>query len=179
MKLAVRTQQVLQEEAGVANVIDPLAGSYYVESLTRDLEERIWDYFTTIEDMGGIVEALNTGWLFNEMSKAFNKRRRDQESGEEKVIGVNCYTVDDEEPAPPFRTNPEAAEVEKERLEKLRKERDNDKVEKLLDDLKQVCEKRDNVLPVVSELTAAGATLGEITNVYREVWGIWQLPFVA
>ncbi|MDY6793954.1 MAG: methylmalonyl-CoA mutase family protein [Actinomycetota bacterium] len=179
VRLAVRTQEVIQEETGVTSVIDPLAGSYYVESLTRELEDRIWEYFTTIEEMGGIVEALNTGWLFNEMSKAFNKRRRDQESGEEKVIGVNCYVAEGEVPAPPFRTNPRAEEIEIARLEKLRDERDGDEVERLLDELRGVCEARENVLPKVSELTAAGATLGEITSVYREIWGIWQLPFVA
>lgn len=179
VRLAVRTQELIQEETGVANVVDPLAGSYYVEALTRELEERIWDYFMRIEEMGGVVEALNTGWLFNEMSKAFNKRRRDQESGEERVIGVNCYVIEGEEPTPPFRTNPLAAEVEKERLRDLRAQRDNRRVAALLDQLRGVCERRENVLPVVSELTAAGATLGEITGVYREVWGIWQLPFVA
>jgi methylmalonyl-CoA mutase N-terminal domain/subunit len=176
--LAVRTQELIQEETGVTGVIDPLAGSYYVEALTSELEERIWDYFMRIEEMGGVVEALNTGWLFNEMSKAFNKRRRDQESGEERIIGVNCYAMD-EEPHPPFRTNPIAAQIESERLETLRSERDGAKVEKLLDRLRKVCEERENVLPVVSELTDAGATLGEITSVYREIWGIWQLPFVA
>lgn len=179
VRLAVRTQEALQEETGVGSVIDPLAGSYYVEALTRELEERIWDYFLKIEEMGGVVEALNTGWLFGEMSKAFNKRRRDQESGEEKVIGVNCYVLEDEQPTPPFRTNPRAAEIEKERLRRLREERDNRRVASLLDQLRRVCERRENVLPVVNELTAAGATLGEITSVYREMWGIWQLPFVA
>lgn len=179
VRLAVRTQEVLQDETGVGDVIDPLGGSYYVEALTRELEERIWDYFLRIEEMGGIVEALSTGWLFGEMSKAFNKRRRDQESGKEKVIGVNCYVLEDEEPLPPFRTNPRAAEIEKERLRRLREERDNVKVAALLDRLRKVCEERENVLPTVMELTAAGATLGEITSVYREVWGIWQLPFVA
>ncbi|MBN2025903.1 MAG: methylmalonyl-CoA mutase [Actinobacteria bacterium] len=179
VRLAVRTQELIQEETGAANVVDPLAGSYYVESLTRELEERIWDYFMRIEEMGGVVEALNTGWLFNEMSKAFNKRRRDQESGEERIIGVNCYVMEGEEATPPFRTNPRAAEIEKDRLKKLRQDRDESKVAGLLDQLREVCEKRENVLPVVSELTMAGASLGEITGVYREVWGIWQLPFVA
>ncbi|RJP31236.1 MAG: methylmalonyl-CoA mutase [Actinobacteria bacterium] len=179
VRLAVRTQELIQEETGVTSVVDPLAGSYYVEALTRELEERIWDYFMRIEEMGGVVEALNTGWLFNEMSKAFNKRRRDQESGDERIIGVNCYVMEDEEATPPFRTNPRAAEVEKDRLADLRRERDESKVAALLNQLREVCEKRENVLPVVSELTAAGATLGEITGVYREIWGIWQLPFVA
>ncbi|MEW6553023.1 MAG: methylmalonyl-CoA mutase family protein [Actinomycetota bacterium] len=179
VRLAVRTQELIQEETGVASVVDPLAGSYYVESLTRELEERIWEYFMRIEEMGGVVEALNTGWLFNEMSKAFNKRRRDQESGRESIIGVNCYVMEGEDPTPPFRTNPRAAEIEKKRLADLRAERDNAKVSVLLDQLRSVCEKRENVLPVVRELTAAGASLGEITGVYREIWGIWQLPFVA
>ncbi len=179
VRLAVRTQELIQEETGVTAVVDPLAGSYYVESLTRELEERIWDYFMRIEEMGGVVEALNTGWLFNEMSKAFNKRRRDQESGAESIIGVNCYTLEGEEPTPPFRTNPRASEIEKERLVDLRNDRDEAKVFALLDQLRGVCERRENVLPVVSELTAAGASLGEITGVYREIWGIWQLPFVA
>jgi methylmalonyl-CoA mutase N-terminal domain/subunit len=179
VRLAVRTQELIQEETGVTAAVDPLAGSYYVEALTRELEERIWDYFMRIEEMGGVVEALNTGWLFNEMSKAFNKRRRDQESGKESIVGVNCYTLEDEEPTPPFRTNPKAAEIEKERLEDLRKQRDEGLVADLLDRLRGVCEKRENVLPVVRELTAAGASLGEITGIYREIWGIWQLPFVA
>ncbi len=179
VRLAVRTQELIQEETGVGSVVDPLAGSYYLEALTSELEQRIWDYFMRIEEMGGVVEALNTGWLFNEMSKAFNKRRRDQESGKESVVGLNCYTIEGEELTPPFRTNPEAAEIEKRRLADLRKERDGVKVKDLLDQLRGVCERRENVLPVVTELTAAGASLGEITGVYREIWGIWQLPFVA
>lgn len=179
VRLAVRTQELIQEETGVASVVDPMAGSYYVEALTKELEERIWEYFMRIEEMGGVVEALNTGWLFNEMSKAFNKRRHDQESGKESIIGVNCYTLEGEEPTPPFRTNPNAADIEKERLEQLRSDRNEAEVARLLDRLRKVCEARENVLPVVTELTAAGASLGEITGVYREIWGIWQLPFVA
>jgi methylmalonyl-CoA mutase N-terminal domain/subunit len=177
--LAVRTQELIQEETGVANVIDPLAGSYYVEALTAELEERIWDYFLKIEEAGGVVEALRSGWLFREMSEAFHKRRRDQESGVEKIVGVNCYVKKEEKPPPAFRVNPRAAEIEIERLRRLREERDNRKVKNLLDELRGVCERRENVLPVVSQLTAAGATLGEITDVYREIWGLWDLPIVA
>lgn len=177
--LAVRTQQVLREEAGIGDVIDPLGGSYYVEALTDELEQRIWKYFESIEEAGGIVEALKSGWLYREMNKAFEKRRKSVESGEEKVIGVNCCVLDDEEPCVPFRTNPKAAEVEIDRLEKLRSERDNQKVAGLLDELRRVCEKRENVLPVVMELTGEGASVGEITNTFREIWGLWDVPMMG
>lgn len=177
--LAVRTQQLLQEETGVADVIDPLGGSYYIEALTEELEHRIWDYFEKIESAGGIVEALKSGWLYREMGKAFERRRRGVESGEEAVLGVNRYTVEDKEPCPPFRTNPRAAEIEIDRLNKLRAERDNQKVERLKDELRRVCEKRDNVMPVVMELTREGASTGEVTNIYREMWGLWDVPMMA
>ncbi|MFH1151375.1 MAG: methylmalonyl-CoA mutase family protein [Actinomycetota bacterium] len=177
--LAVRTQQVIREETGVTDVIDPLGGSYYIEALTEELEHRIWEYFLEIEEAGGIVAALNSGWLYREMNKAFDKRRKAVESGEEKVIGVNTFVVDEEEPCPPFRTNPDAARIEIERLEKLRVERDNQKVAGLLDELKRVCETRENVLPVVSRLTAEGASVGEITNTFREMWGLWDCPMMG
>ncbi len=176
--LAVRTQQVLREEAGVGNVIDPLGGSYLIEALTEELEHRIWEYFEKIEDAGGIVEALKSGWLYRMMNKAFEKRRKAIESGEEKVIGVNCYVME-EEPHPPFKTNPRAAEIEIERLNKLRAERDNLKIKSLLDELRRVCEKKENVLPVVMELTREGATVGEITNTFREMWGLWDVPMMG
>ncbi len=178
VRLAVRTQEVIQDETGVPNVIDPLGGSYYIESLTEELEHRIWDYFEKIEAAGGLVEVLKSGWLYAEMRKAFDRRRRRIESGEEKVVGVNCYTME-EEPHPPFRTNPRAAEIEIERLNKLRKERDNSRVESLKDDLRRVCEKNENVMPVVMELAKEGASVGEITNVYREIWGLWDAPMMG
>lgn len=175
--LAVRTQQVLRNETGVGSVVDPLAGSYYVEYLTARLEEMIWDYFLKIEEHGGIIRALDSGWVHAEMAEAFHKRRRAQESGEDRIVGVNCFTAEEaEECAPSFRINPEAGRIELERLRKLRAERDGALVDKLRDELRGVCERGENVLPVVSQLTAAGASLGEIANVYREVWGIWQAP---
>ncbi len=174
--LAVRTQQVLREETGVASVVDPLAGSYYVEHLTARLEEMIWEYFLRIEEQGGIIRALQSGWVHGEMAEAFHKRRRDQESGRERVVGVNCHVQECEEPPPSFRINPDAGRIELERLRRLRRERDNRLVERLKDELRGVCERDENVLPVVYRLTAAGASLGEIADIYREVWGVWQAP---
>jgi methylmalonyl-CoA mutase N-terminal domain/subunit len=174
--LAVRTQQVLREETGVASVVDPLAGSYYVEHLTARLQEMIRDYLERIEAQGGIIKALQSGWVHAEMAEAFHKRRRDQESGKEKVVGVNCFVQEEEERPPSFRINPEAGRIELERLRRLREERDNALVGRLKDELRRVCERAENVLPVVYELTAAGASLGEIADVYREIWGVWQAP---
>ena len=178
--LAVRTQEVLQEESGITNTIDPLAGSYYVESLTNELEGRILEYMGKIEAEGGVVGALDSGWLHREMGQAFLKRREAIESGEERVIGVNCYTMEEEKlSVKPFRINPEAAEIEIQKLQKLRAERDNGKVQKLLDELRKVTDEGKNVMPVVMELTSEGATVGEITGVYREVLGTWTVPIAV
>jgi methylmalonyl-CoA mutase (EC 5.4.99.2) len=127
--LAVRTQELILEEIGVANTVDPLAGSYYVESLTSEIEKRVWSYLDKIEAEGGIVKTLETGWLYREMNNAFQKRQSNIESGKEAVIGVNRYVAESEPPYKVFRTNLKAREIELERLRKLKAERDNDKVE--------------------------------------------------
>ena len=176
VKLAVKTQLVIREETGVTDTIDPLAGSYYVEWLTNEIEKRILSYMGEIEAQGGFVKTLENGWIFNEMAKAFNKRQKALTSGEEKFVGLNYFTTKEEPVVTPFRTNPRAAEIEIERLKILRKERNNNRIATLLDDLRRVCERKENVMPTVMELTAEGATLGEITKVYREIWGVWELP---
>ncbi|RLG31298.1 hypothetical protein DRN98_06650 [Methanosarcinales archaeon] len=179
VKLALRTQQILQEETGVANTIDPLAGSYYVEWLTDEIEERVWKYLDRMEKGGGnVVKLLENGWLYREMAEAFHKRQKAIDEGEERVIGVNCYLSSEEEPPIVFRTNERSGEIERERLRKLRERRDSRKVEELLDVLRRVCDRGENVLPAVMDLTAAGATLGEICDVYREVLGTWTPPIV-
>ncbi|GAB4330603.1 MAG: methylmalonyl-CoA mutase family protein [Promethearchaeota archaeon] len=174
--IALRTQQVISEETGVTNVIDPLGGSYYVEWLTDELEERIWKYLDKLEGVGGVVKALESGWLYQEMRDAFQKRQRAVETGEETVIGVNKHVIDEPHPECVFRTNPRAAEIEQKRLNDLKKRRDNAKVEQLLDRLRSAFESGENVMAVVMELTKEGATLGEICDVYREIGGVWNPP---
>lgn len=174
--VALRTQHILQEETRVANTIDPLGGSYYVEWLTKEIEERIWRYMGEIDAVGGFIKAIETGWAYNEMTKAFYKRQKAVEGGEEKIVGVNCYVTDERFGIKPFRTNPLAAEVEKERVRKLKKGRDNNKIEKLLGKLKESCYREENVMPALMELTNGGATLSEVCDVYREVWGTWEAP---
>jgi methylmalonyl-CoA mutase N-terminal domain/subunit len=176
--LAVRTQLVLKEESRIGSVIDPMGGSYYVEWLTDEIEERVWAYLDKIAQAGGIVKALESGWIYREMGEAFHKRRKAVESGEERVIGVNCYTSEEEEPIKVFRTNPDAARVEQERIAKLKASRDNNKIEELLGKLRGVCEREENVLPIVVDLMGKGATIAEVCNTYRDVWGEWKQPIV-
>ncbi len=177
--LALRTQQVIAEETRVTNTIDPLAGSYYVEWLTDEIEERVWKYLDKIEAHGGIVGGLESGWLFSEMRDAFHRRQTNIEEGREKVIGVNIYVTEEEPHTQVFRTNPRAAEIEIERIKKLRARRDNKKVQEFLDELRNVCDRGENVMPVIMEATKEGATLGEICDVYREVWGTWSPPMLT
>lgn len=180
VKLAVRTQQVIMEETGVVDTIDPLAGSYYVEWLTGEIETRILDYMQEIETQGGFVKALASGWLHGEMQKAFNERQNAIAEGRETVIGINSHQENDrEETYAPFKTNALAAGVEKERLVKLRKERNSQKILVLLDRLRADCTENKNVMPTVMELMGEGATLGEVAGVYREIWGIWDLPIAV
>ncbi|HBQ29431.1 hypothetical protein HX99_02520 [Peptococcaceae bacterium SCADC1_2_3] len=176
VRIAIRTQQAIQEETGIIDTIDPLAGSYYVEWITNEMENRILGYMKEIEAQGGFIKALINGWLYKEMRKAFNERQRSIVESKERIIGVNCHVIKEEERHVPFKTNPWAADIEKERLRKLREERDNQKIAVLKDRLRRDCEKNKNVMPSVMGLTAEGATLGEIANIYREIWGIWELP---
>ncbi|MBD3212994.1 MAG: methylmalonyl-CoA mutase [Candidatus Lokiarchaeota archaeon] len=174
--IALRTQQVISDETRITNTVDPLAGSYYVEWLTDEIEEKVWNYMDKIEKVGSIDKALSTGWLYKEMRDAFHKRQKKMETGEEITLGVNKYPVPYDEVTDVFRTNDEAMKIEKERVERLKKRRDNDKLEEILDKLRTVCEKEENVMPVVMEATKEGATVGEVCDIYREIWGIWEPP---
>jgi len=174
--LALRTQQVIQDETRVPNTIDPLAGSYFIEWLTDELEERVWSYMDKIEKVGNIAKALDTGWLYKEMRDAFTRRQNRIEKGEEIVLGVNKFSVPYDQTTTVFRTNKDAVKIEQERIINLRKRRDNAKLETLFDKLRKVCENEENVMPIMMEITKEGATVGEICDIYREVWGIWEPP---
>lgn len=174
--LAIRTQQLIEDETNVTHVIDPLAGSYYVESLTDEIEKRVWDYLETIGEKGGITACLETGWLYKEMRDAFNRRRLRIESQEEIMIGLNKHREEPDMSCEVFRTNSQSTDIECERLRKLKEKRHNQRLETLLSKLKTACEKGDNVMPIMMDATREGATIGEVTGVYRDVWGIWEPP---
>jgi len=174
--IALRTQQVIADEARITNTVDPLAGSYFIEWLTDEVEERVWKYLDRIFKVGSIDKALSSGWLYKEMRDAFQKRRKKLETGDEIMLGVNKYNVPYDDCTDVFRTNKKAINIEIERIEKLKARRDNAKLERLLDKLRDVCEKEENVMPIIMEATKEGATVQEICDVYREVWGLWEPP---
>jgi len=174
--IALRTQQVISDETRITNTIDPLAGSYYIEWLTDEIEERVWKYIDKINNVGNIAKALSSGFLYKEMRDAFHKRQGRLEKAEEIMLGINKYPVPYDDVTDVFRTNKEAVRIEQERIRKLKERRDNAKLEKLLDQLRNVCDKEENVMPIIMEATKEGATVGEICDIYREIWGIWDPP---
>lgn len=177
--LSIRTQQIAQNDINITNVADPLGGSYYVEWLTDELEKRAWGYLAEIESRGGLVACVESGWVHQEFAKAMNEQARAIELGEKKVVGLNCHKMDHEPyDVPIFYPDPESTgQVQKEKLERLKRERDNHRLGKILDTLKKVTDGGENVMPTVMEAVKAGATVGEICNGWREMYGIWKIPF--
>ena len=177
--LALRTQQVAQLETNITNVVDPLGGSYYIEWLTNEVEKRAWQYLEEIERAGGLVKAIESGWLYTEFTKAMVEHQMKIESGERKIVGVNCFQGNPEPfPGRIFRPNPKAGEIQSGKLRKLRQERDNRAVEKALDRIRRDTESDVNVMPAVMDAVKSYCTVGEICNVWRNIYGIWKLPIV-
>jgi methylmalonyl-CoA mutase N-terminal domain/subunit len=175
-RIALRTQQIIAYETGVTDTVDPLAGSYYVEYLTNELERRAREYLERIDAMGGAVRAIETGWMQQEIQAAAWAYQQDVESGREVVVGVNRFRDDDEEPKLIFRVDPRAAEVQRERLAELRRERDAAAVERSLARLRAAAEGDDNLMPPLLEAVKSYATLGEICGVLRAVFGDYRAP---
>jgi methylmalonyl-CoA mutase N-terminal domain/subunit len=177
--LSIRTQQIAQFETNITRVVDPLGGSYYLESLTNELETLAWEYLNKIEAQGGLVAAIESGWVHNEWRKSMEEYARHINKDRTAVVGVNCFQMD-EEPydVPVFRPDPEAAKIQVAKLEKLRKTRNNEKVKKTLEKLEKVSQSEKNVMPEVLEAVEARATLGEICDVWRRLYSIWTDPVV-
>jgi methylmalonyl-CoA mutase N-terminal domain/subunit len=173
--IALRTQQILQHETNVTATVDPLGGSYFVESLTNEMEQRVLDYLTQIEKQGGLVAAVANGWVHEQIADSAFKYQRAIEAKEMQVVGVNCYTMADESPVELF-CDPETGPGQKTKLQELRKRRDNLAVEKALADVRQSCCQLDNVMPAVIRAVQAAATEGEITAIFRQEWGSWDPP---
>jgi methylmalonyl-CoA mutase N-terminal domain/subunit len=178
--LSIRTQQIAQLETGITKVVDPLGGSFFLENLTNELEERAWEYLRKIEDQGGLVNAIESGWVHREWREAMEKYAKRISTGETPIVGVNCYQIEDEPfNFPVFRPDPRASEIVSSKLKALRKSRNNLRVENALRELRRVSERGENVMPAVMEAVRAKATLGEICNVWRDLYSIWSEPLTG
>ncbi len=177
VQIALRTQQIIAEETGVVNTIDPLAGSYFVEALTNEMEEKAWEYIHKIDEMGGMVAAIEKGFPQLEISDAAYKFQRQIDAAEKIMIGVNKYNVENEEVDIPLIEIDETVEKEQlERLAAVKRSRDSRRVKECLEDIKKACEKGDNVMPYCIEAVKARASVQEICDVYREVYGEYRDP---
>ena len=180
MKLALRTQQVIADETNVASVIDPLGGSYYVEALTDQFEKEIFDIIEQVDGMGGTLKAIEDGWFQREIADSAYDFALRKASGERPVIGVNKYVDDGPGSKGGAKVETHAHDPETEArqikaLYKVRKERDNQKLSQLLDELRNVAgDESQNIMPVTIGLVKAGATMGDIVETLRELWGTYR-----
>ncbi len=175
-RLALRTQQVLAYETDVTKTVDPFAGSYAVESLTDGIEAEARALMEKVEDLGGAVHAIEAGYQKNEIEKAAYQIAKDIDSSERIVVGLNRFNSDEEEPYEPLQVDPAIEAQQAERLAKLRSERNNDDVVKHLMALQKAAKGSDNVLFPMKEALRARATVGEVCNALREVWGVYSPP---
>ena len=174
LRVALRTQQIIAEESGVVNTVDPLAGSYYVESLTDEIEARATELFEKVQKIGGALQALESGFYHREITQTAYQDLRDIESGRRVVVGVNKYQVADEKPFKPMRVSFAEEKRQIQKLRKLRRERDNKQVQTSLKRVKEAAMEEVNLVEPIMDAVRSYATLGEICDVLSELWGRYK-----
>jgi len=178
--VALRTQQILAEETGITNVIDPLGGSYYLEWLTNEMEKEAYKYFEKIEQIGGVLEAIKQGYIQREIANTSYRKTKDLESGKRFVVGVNKYEVKEEEPIDYLKVNRALRKKAVTKLRILKKRRVESRVSRSLQDLRTAFENPDiNSMNPILEAVRSYATLQEIMDVGRQVFGGWKEPIIA
>src|SRR5438552_1263371 len=171
VRVALRTQQILGYESGVADVVDPLAGSYYVEYLTNSIEKQAWDYIQRIDDLGGSVHAIELGFMQAEIEQAAYSYQHSLEEERTVVVGVNRFIMENEERPTLLRVDPEVGKRQAAKLALLRQKRDNEQVQQVLVALKRGARETHNLMPLIIDAVEAYATLGEISDALRNVFG--------
>jgi methylmalonyl-CoA mutase N-terminal domain/subunit len=173
--IALRTQQILAEETGVANTIDPLAGSYFFEALTHQIEEEAWEYIRKIDEMGGMVAAIERGYPQAQIAESAYKYQRQIDSGEKVVVGMNKYATD-HSPITIWRMKPEIEERQLRRLKEVKQMRNNAKVKEYLHQIQKASQESENLMPHIINAVREYATIQEICDVWREVFGRYSDP---
>ncbi|HEX8719490.1 MAG TPA: methylmalonyl-CoA mutase family protein [Pyrinomonadaceae bacterium] len=175
--IALRTQQIIAEETGVANTVDPLGGSYFVESLTKKMEDGALDYFQKIDSMGGMVEAIEKGFPQREIQESAYQYQKAVERGDQTIVGVNKYSMEGEQTEVPTLVIAEGVrDRQVERLERAKSRRDDGSVANALEKLKRAARDGDNTMPATIDAVRAYATLGEICDALRDVYGLYEEP---
>ena len=173
-RIALRTQQIIAYETGVTDTIDPLGGSYYIEALTDQIEKEVETYLQKIDDMGGAVAAIEQGFIQREIHHAAYEYQKNIESKKEWIVGVNAFRIESETKPELLKVDPSVGKLQEQKLKELRASRDQEAVAHSLSALKEAAKTDQNVMPFIIEAVKAYATLGEITNVLRDVFGIYQ-----
>jgi methylmalonyl-CoA mutase N-terminal domain/subunit len=171
VRVALRTQQIIAYESGVADSIDPLAGSYLIEHLTDEIEKGALEYITKIDEMGGALQSIERGFMQNEIQNAAYAAQQEIEHKEQIVVGVNQFQVNEEMTLERLKVDPSIELGQRERLKKLRANRDQKAVGELLEKLKTAASGTENLMPLFIECVEHDITLGEICNTLRGVWG--------
>jgi methylmalonyl-CoA mutase N-terminal domain/subunit len=172
--LALRTQQIIAFESGVTNVVDPLGGSYFVEKLTREMEDGALAYFDQIDRMGGMVEAIERGFPQKEIAESAYRFQQAADRKEKVIVGVNEFVQADEPPIEILYIDDSAADTQLAKLQALRRRRDNDAVQRALDRMRQTAKTTANLMPPILDAVRAYATVGEMCDALREVWGEYE-----
>ena len=178
VEVSLRTQQIIAHESGVADLADPMGGSYFVESLTNEIEAGIEDYIKQIDEMGGASEAINKGFIQREIRRSAYDYQNDVDSGEQVVVGVNMFTSEEKSKIDTLEIDDSVEKKQVGRISRLKKERDNDKVKQVLGEVTKVAKTDQNIMPILIEASKAYATVGEITDAMREVFGEYKEPGV-
>ncbi|MBW8011789.1 MAG: methylmalonyl-CoA mutase [Chloroflexi bacterium] len=174
--IALRTQQIIAEESGVTNTVDPLGGSFFVETQTNKIEKQAYDYFQKIEELGGVLPAIDKGFFQNEIADAAYRYQLEIDQDVRRIVGVNAYSSGEGYKIPILAMDPQGYERQILRLEKTRAERDNGRVGQTLDKLRIACQGTENTMPHILEAVKAYATLGEIVGVMKDAFGIYAEP---
>jgi methylmalonyl-CoA mutase N-terminal domain/subunit len=176
VRVALRTQQILAHESGVANTVDPLAGSYVIEYLTDEIERRAEDYLRRIDDLGGALAAIEAGFIQGEIEEAAYHTQQAIERGEEIIVGVNAFQSSEEVSLERLRVDPAIERAQRERLQALRQRRDPQRAASLLSRLEEAARGQENLMPLLIECVEADLTLGELCGLLRRIWGEYHLP---
>jgi len=174
--IALRTQQIIAHESGVANTMDPLGGSYFIEYLTNNTEKAVYEYFAKIDSLGGVLPAMEAGFFHREIADSAYRYQKEIDSKQRIIVGVNEFSSNEPLSIPILEMDKEGEKRQLERLSRLRRERDNEPLSSRLEALRQAARGNENLMPFILEAVSAYATLGEVCGVLRKVFGEYRLP---